>query len=87
MVDTIQGVGVFRHHSYRDERFWPKEFPIYFTKDKSIGDCEWVNEVIIEMLFSRQVHPHPQAMKRLITSYDWLLTPELKQATLDKLSI
>ena len=47
VVDAIQGVGVFLHHSYRDEKFWPREFPTYFTEDELIGGCEWVNEVII----------------------------------------
>jgi hypothetical protein len=47
VVDAIQGVGVFLHHRYRDEKFWPKGFPTYFTEDALIGGCEWVNEVII----------------------------------------
>lgn len=47
LVDAIQGVGVFLHHSYRDEKFWPKGFPTYFTEDELIGGCEWVNEVVI----------------------------------------
>jgi carboxylesterase type B len=47
LVDAIKGVGVFLHHSYRDEKFWPRGFPTYFTEDKLIGGCEWVNELII----------------------------------------
>jgi carboxylesterase type B len=47
LVDAIQGVGIFLHHSYRDEELWPRGFPTYFTEDDLIGGCEWVDEVII----------------------------------------
>ena len=59
VVDAIQGVGVFLHHSYRDEKFWPKGFPTYFTEDELIGGCEWVNEVIIgDAFFEASTSPY-----------------------------
>ena len=47
LIDAIQGTGVFFHHSYQDEKFWPRGSPTYFTEDELIGGCEWVGEIVI----------------------------------------
>ena len=47
LVDAIQGVGIFLHHSYQDENFWPRGFPTHFTEDELIGGCDWVDEIVI----------------------------------------
>lgn len=63
VVDAIQGVGVFLHRSYRDEKLWPKGFPTYFTEDELIGGCEWLNEVIIGDAFFEASTSPIQALK------------------------
>jgi hypothetical protein len=47
LVDAVHGVGVFLHHSYQDENFWPRGFPTYFTEDELIGGFDWVYEIVI----------------------------------------
>jgi hypothetical protein len=52
LIEAVNGVGIPLFNSLRDEGFFSRGFPTYFTQDELIGGCEWVDEIVIVDGFS-----------------------------------
>jgi hypothetical protein len=46
-IEAVNGVGIPMFNILRDESFFPKGFPTYWSEDEIIGNCEWVDEVVL----------------------------------------
>lgn len=47
LVEAVNGVEIPLFNSLRDEGFFTRGFPTYFTEDELIRGCEWVDEIVI----------------------------------------
>lgn len=47
LVEAVRGVGLPFFTVYRNVGFFDRGFPTYFSEERLIGECEWVNEVMI----------------------------------------
>ena len=56
LVEAIDGVGIPLFNSLRDESFYSRGWPNWWTQDEIIGNCEWVDEVMIGDGFLRYVY-------------------------------
>ena len=52
VIEAINGVGIPLFNSLRDESFYTRGWPTWWTQDKIISNCEWVDEVMIGDAFS-----------------------------------
>jgi hypothetical protein len=53
LVEAINGVGIPLFNSLRDDSFYTRGWPTWWTQDEIIGDCEWVDEVVVGDAFLR----------------------------------
>jgi hypothetical protein len=47
LVEAIQGVGIPLFKSLRDDQFFTRGFPSWYTENELIGNCDWVDEIVI----------------------------------------
>lgn len=47
LIEAIDGLGITQFNSLRDEGFYTRGFPTWWTQDEMIGSCEWVDKVMI----------------------------------------
>ena len=47
LVEAINGVGIPLFNSLRDNSFYTRGWPTWWTQDEIISDCEWVDEVVV----------------------------------------
>ena len=47
LIEAVGGVGIPMFNGLRDGSFFPKGSPTYWSEDDLIGNCEWVDEVMI----------------------------------------
>jgi hypothetical protein len=47
LVDVIDGVGVPLFNSLKNEDFYTRGFPTWHNEGELIGNCDWVDEIVI----------------------------------------
>jgi carboxylesterase type B len=67
LIEAIDGIFIPLFNSLRHESFFPRGYPTWWTEDELIGNCEWVDEVVIGDAFYE----------------GWLLADALKHIPLD----
>jgi hypothetical protein len=47
LIEAVDAIGISSFQSWRDEDFYTRGFPTWYTEGNLIGDCDWVDEVVI----------------------------------------